>query len=298
MTLTDESFVIKDHDPALEAPHASYKEGLGVTKPEIHCSAGQTPEQVKELLHSETPDGKAQEEEKQILAEAEAILDKELPGWRDDPEKAKEAREQRTEGLRAEREKAKKEQVEVLTKEAERMFKEAAAKGCSYTYSRHMGSDKWRQEVDEIKSDLRWYENVPGKLSYEDEAHNDSQYQPDIRPRSKSRFDGQCHEVCADWRALAGLCPSDEIVEKEPVVMEIMESIKVLISQRVPGLTAEWGGDCWNKSLMLNGAKTSVCGVGVKQAYEGLKGIASEIEAAKSVTELVVNRVTSLFAAV
>jgi len=297
MTHTDESFVIKDHDPRLEAPHASYKEGLGVTQPEIHCSAGQTPEQVKELLHGETPEGRAEEEEQELLKQAEELLDKEDAKWREDAN-ADQIRFDMVGNLKAEKERAKKAEAEVLTKEAERMFKEAAAKGCSYTYSRHMGSDKWRQEVDEIKSNLRWYENVPGKLSYEDEVSPSYVDQPDIRPRSRSRFDGQCHEVCADWRALAGLCPSDEIVEKEPVVLEIMESIKVLISQRVPGLTAEWGGDCWNKSLMLNGAKTSVCGVGIKQAYEGLKGIASEIEAAKSVTELVVNRVTSLFAAV
>jgi hypothetical protein len=226
--------------------------GLGTTKPEIHCSAGQSPEQVEELLdkNKEIP---------QVLPQARAV--DELPVLRNED--------------------VRKQQIEEIKEDI------GFAK-------KHYSSSSREKEVEAIKSDLRWYENVPGKLSYDGEI---DWYSPDIRLRAaKADFDAACNDVCPEWRALAGLCQADSIVEREPVVLEIMESIKALIYQRVPTLTAEWGGDCWNKHLMLNGARTSICGVSIKAAYEGLKGIASEIEAARSVTELVVNRVTSLFA--
>lgn len=263
---------------------------IGATVPEVYCFAGQTPEEVKAKAgisdtpkpppNPLTPEGAAELNaaaarvneaigQDAEVKRAEAILDKEKPGWRDEAqEKADILLEAKQQEFRDERKKKSEEDL--------KQIKDFLGKA-------------GKLEVED--------KNPDGKLSYDNE--NSAFHQPDLRAH-RGRFgsvdNGAC-DILPEWRALAGLCPKEDIVEHEPVVLEVMESIVVLIGQRCPSLNAEWGGSCWNKHLLLNGGKTAVSSVSLKHAFDALKAIATEMEAAKAVTELVVNRVTALFSA-
>lgn len=166
MTQT-EGFVVKDHDPYADCPHSPYTDGLGQTTPQVHCSPGQTPEEVQELL--DAPKKRAEAESQRLKQEAEARLDKDAPGWRenktqieldqflmdtvklikDEERQKQQARLQAIANewcVRFPWDRARKEEIEEIKDDIE-------------------FSEKWKMgkttEHEEIKKNLRWWENAP-----------------------------------------------------------------------------------------------------------------------------------------
>lgn len=135
-------------------------------------------------------------------------------------------------------------------------------------------------------------------LLYEDAPACDDIKLSEYKPLGSSSCRDYSREdagTLALWRKLSGVRPQENL-EAAKKIPTIMDTILMLCKRKfTSGLTVEWSDEGWNRCLVINNAKTKIRADDLVAAWEGLKHVTDEDDAARIVSDVIVKKLERLF---
>jgi len=172
-------------------------------------------------------------------------------------------------------------------------------------------ADKVESIFSKLKRGEERYKKLGGELKTEDRAsgcgllYDDAPACDDIKLSEYKQYNRvscgytDCSKEDAStlalWRKLSGVRPQENL-EAAKKIPTIMDTILMLCKRKfTSGLTVEWSDEGWNRCLVINNARTKIRADDLVAAWEGLKNVTDEDDAARIVADVIVKKLERLF---